>query len=817
MPWTSWIRGAGGALLLGVTGCPDDTTSVDTEQSSDDTAGSSTTSSVDSTLGVDASSDGDSSSSDDGSTGEPIPEIDPIPDPAGLSANASTSCRVDDDGAMTCWGNGWCGLLASGDYRSRAPFVTAAEQSWASVSGGFEHSCAIADDRSLWCWGNGDNGEVGDGVLDDGPLDWCRLELTEIAPGTQWARLSLGRDHSCGVQTDGTLWCWGSNESAQIGDGAVGSLYSRLEPVEVGGTAWIDVYAGEDHTCAIDGAGTLWCWGLGSSGQLGVEGVQFTSSPIEVSGLPPLRELARGGTGTSTCALTMDGTPWCWGENEFGVAGVGSQERIFAPTEVDLGTPIAGIFMGSRTACAWAEDGRLWCWGQGSSGQLGDGVVLPENSSATPVQLAGEDWVDVALGLRHVCGRRADGQTQCWGNNDDGQVGDGTSGPDNGRTTPTPVGPWGGGPVADDWASARVGGNHGCGRRLDGSMWCWGNRIRGQLGNDDPLDDCAAADPSGCSVTTPVAVSPAGAGAWGDPVLGTRHTCALQDDGTLWCWGHNNDSQLGYSGDDGAVPTPVGTATDWTTVSPGDSSTCGVRSPGTLWCWGANTDGLLGTGMVGGNEPMPVQVGLESDWVAVAVGSFRHACGLRSDQSLWCWGRNDFGQLGLGSTGDPEPTPVQIPGTWASVSPGSGHTCAIAVDGTLWCWGLAGSGQIGVGPVAEDAIITSPTQVGTDTDWVQVVASSGFSCGRRSPGTAWCWGINDDGQLGQGTWDDPRTADAPLQVGTDDDWVDLSAMGSTVCGQRGTTLWCWGDNFTGMQGNDTIFSSGTPREVRNNG
>lgn len=819
MVWTSWTSTGCLLLLLGATGCPGDDVPTDTEGTGS-TGSSSTTVEVDGSTAADDTSTSTSGSDGDGSsTGDPPPpEIDPLPDPPGLSANAFTSCRVDDDGTMTCWGDGSCGLLADGGELARAPFATATDSSWASVSSGTRHSCAIGDDRSLWCWGDGADGKVGDGVLNEGlPPTWCRYSLMEIAPGASWARLSLGDDHSCGVQTDGTLWCWGNNDSGQIGDGSVGPLYSRLEPVEVGGTAWIDVYAGHEHTCGVDGAGTVWCWGLGSHGELGVEDMTFSSVPVEVPGLPAVRELARGGTGSSTCALTMEDTLWCWGRNIFGAAGVGSEDDVFTPTEVDLGTPIAAVHMGSSTACARAEDGRLWCWGLGSSGQLGDGVVAQGHFSTTPVQAPGEDWIDLAVGREHVCGQTSDGQTLCWGDNLVGQVGDGTSGPDNGRTMPVPVGPWGGGPVASDWAVGEVGDSHGCGRRLDGSMWCWGGRKQSQLGDDDALGDCPEPNPTECASTTPVAVTPAGTGAWGDPELGAEHTCALQDDGTLWCWGQNLQSQLGYSGDDGAIPTRVGMATNWTAVSLGQISTCGLRSPGTLWCWGGNSDGVLGNGMIGGSEPAPVQVGIETDWVSIEVGSFLHACGIRSDQSLWCWGRNDYGQLGLGSVGDPEPTPVQVPGSWASVSAGAFHTCAIAVDGTLWCWGRAGDGELGIGPVAEDATIPSPTQVGADSDWNQVALGGRLSCGRRGLGTVWCWGNNDRGQLGQGTIGVPPMADVPLQVGADADWVDLSVASAIACGRRGTDLWCWGSNSFGGQGNDTIFSSGTLQQVRDDG
>jgi alpha-tubulin suppressor-like RCC1 family protein len=211
-----------------------------------------------------------------------------------------------------------------------------------------------------------------------------------------------------------------------------------------------------------------------------------------------------------------------------------------------------------------------------------------------------------------------------------------------------------------------------------------------------------------------------------------------------------------------------------------------------------------------------VQVGADADWTEVALGEGDHGCGLRSGGSLWCWGRNDFGQLGVGLVGTPIPSPTAVAGTWIAAAIGSLHTCAIASDGSLWCWGLP-SAALGLGPVDEGIPIDVPTQVGLDTDWVQVTAGSGFTCGRRSDGTLWCWGSNGSGQLGQGAVGSDLDADTPVQVGTESDWVDLHARGSGACGQRGSVLWCWGSGSAGRQGNDTIFTMGSLREVRDDG
>ncbi|MCH9685241.1 MAG: hypothetical protein K0V04_27645 [Deltaproteobacteria bacterium] len=517
-----------------------------------------------------------------GDTEDPPPTVDPIPDPPGLSANGWTNCEPDDDGNLTCWGAAACGVQGNGASQPTPPNDGTPGQTWASVAGGVLHTCAIDLDRALWCWGDGSGGQVGDGVLDDGLQQACRRTPVAIAEGATWARLSMGATHSCGVQMDGTLWCWGRNTYGQIGDGAVGPLYNRLSPTAVAGDTWIDVYAGGDHTCALDSEGGLWCWGNGGDGQLGIEGIDFSSTPVPVAGPPPLRELARGGASSTTCAVANDDSLWCWGENSDGAAGVGQFDEVPLPTEVFLNDPIDHVFAGPRTTCAVSNDGRLWCWGSGSDGQLGDRDTTLGNFSHTPVEITGHTWDHVVTGFRHVCGQTDEGQTLCWGANDAGQVGDGTSGPDNGRLEPTAVGSWGGGPVADDWATGSVGGTHSCGLRLDGSLWCWGRRTEGQLGNGDATEDCSPANPAGCSFTTPVATQPPTSGAWVEAVPGGLHTCARRDDGTLWCWGADNAGQLGHISFDGTVPFQVGAASDWTAIDLANATTCGIRAPGTL-------------------------------------------------------------------------------------------------------------------------------------------------------------------------------------------------------------------------------------------
>jgi alpha-tubulin suppressor-like RCC1 family protein len=274
--------------------------------------------------------------------------------------------------------------------------------------------------------------------------------------------------------------------------------------------------------------------------------------------------------------------------------------------------------------------------------------------------------------------------------------------------------------------------------------------------------------------------------------------------------GFGADGQLGIGGYASPVlaPTSVGTSTDWTRISAGDAFACGIRTPGTLWCWGANWSDQLGTGT--GGQDVPTRVGIASTWVEVSAGN-EHGCGIRADRSLWCWGSGGDGQLGVGDTsGRTTPTEVAAGTDWASVAAGGYHTCGVRTDGTLWCWGKSASGQLGLGdpldPGMPDARIPQP--VDGATTWSSVAAGGLHTCATRSDGTAWCWGRNAEGQLGDASTT-PRLVPTQLS-GTD--WALVTAGDSHSCGlHRDRTLACWG---LGTQGQLTGSSSvSSPQSV----
>ncbi len=326
--------------------------------------------------------------------------------------------------------------------------------------------------------------------------------------------------------------------------------------------------------------------------------------------------------------------------------------------------------------------------------------------------------------------------------------------------------------------------------------------------------------------------------------------------GSLWCWGYNNDGQLGYDTDgnlsipiNSGTPEQVGSATNWTTVAGGGATTCAINSAGALYCWGDNTYGQLGNGTesqpITGTSTGPALVALpsghtSSQWTAITLGN-SHVCGLLADTSLWCWGEDDAAQLGNtandttlminGTSHKLTETPVQVTNSashgWSAVGAGGAHTCAIDITGSMWCWGLNNYAQLGNGTGGTGSTVgtETPTPVinpaGDTAAWqavhggIGVTGSSGgyHTCATKTDGTLWCWGQNTYEQLGFGIGGD-SPATVPEEVGLSSTVVAFSAGEFFTCEVDSTGLiWCSGDNQYGELGNCTSNPSASPTQA----
>jgi len=295
-----------------------------------------------------------------------------------------------------------------------------------------------------------------------------------------------------------------------------------------------------------------------------------------------------------------------------------------------------------------------------------------------------------------------------------------------------------------------------------------------------------------------------------DLALGERHSCVVLDTGQMYCWGANEWNQI-EPGSTTPQLTPVLSPhfNDIVQAESGEGHVCVLRSNGTVWCWGRGLEGQLGNGTFNSSD-VPVQVGTRTDWVAL-TGGRAYTCARNTGGEEWCWGDNSHGQLAQGTTGGGNATPVRATTAtdWTLLASRWLHLCGLRAGGQLFCWGLNTDGELGNGMLTDTGVLQTPLS----TNQVADVGPGGFhTCAITSVGKLFCWGANTSGQLGLGTVTNYETL--PLPVGTATDWTLVRAGRRHTCGLRtGGRLFCWGDNVNGELGLGQGVTATVPTEV----
>ncbi|MFH2007134.1 MAG: protein kinase [bacterium] len=337
--------------------------------------------------------------------------------------------------------------------------------------------------------------------------------------------LSSKARHTCGLERDqGTVWCWGRNNYGQLG---TGDTQTRRKPARVGSLKAVSaVAAGGRHSCALEQNGKVWCWGRNNTGQLGDGSKKNRHAPVLVAGIGPAAALDVGSH--HSCALLRDGSVWCWGDNRYGQLGNGARDPgKTRPVRVAGLRKAAQLAVGGFHACAVDTEGHVWCWGRNDVGQLGIGSTEAQPSPKQLTKLSAVKSITAAGA--HTCGVDAKGGAWCWGNNASGQLGDTTS-----RLRFEPVKVVGLSAVSTLSAGGGYLGGHTCATDTRGNLYCWGNNLSGQLGHREPAD----------AHQKPQRLERIG-GIVARVEAGGRHTCAILQSGEVRCWGRNTDGQLG--------------------------------------------------------------------------------------------------------------------------------------------------------------------------------------------------------------------------------------------------------------------------------
>jgi alpha-tubulin suppressor-like RCC1 family protein len=355
-----------------------------------------------------------------------------------VSAGAIYSCGLSSDSLAYCWGSNTGGQLGDGTRIQRLrPVAVAQGRRFVQISAGGGHTCAVTKENRAYCWGDNSRGQLGDGTNTD------RLTPTVI-PGYQFRQIRAGDLHTCGVNPNDVAFCWGNNDEGQLG-GA--TSFTSIPTRVAGGHLWKQVIAGASHSCGVTTDNRGYCWGNNDFGQLG-DGTRYVhpNKPVLVAGGLSFRQIVPGGgyffessdgsivDDGHTCALTTDNKAYCWGLNLSGVLGSGTVSSGTAstrltPVKVAGGRSYRFLNTGYLHTCAVTLSNAAFCWGDNSEGQLGVGSGASNSSS--PVRVAGGlEFSAVSagtLGYHNCAWTTTDHRAYCWGRNNNGQLGDGTT------------------------------------------------------------------------------------------------------------------------------------------------------------------------------------------------------------------------------------------------------------------------------------------------------------------------------------------------------------------------------------------------------
>ena len=704
------------------------------------------------------------------------------------------------------------------------------------IAAGARHACQITGSLELFCWGDNSFKQLG-----------ARSETTTgdpaaVGPETGWLTVVAGDDHTCAGK-DGTVSCWGRNDSRQsLPEDQSGNPSVAIGKVAIPGDIE-RIAAGGSMTCAINTSHDAYCWGA----------INFSGGAVAgVTQLMPgtkFRQIAV--TNDHACAIVEDGSAVCWGSNSD--EQLGQDKTLLSlpfanPQPITNNHTFVTLAAGFKVTCGITSDKDLFCWGTGASGQIG----AEDGEAHTDVQVgSGVRWTRGAFGVNHTCAV-GDGSVYCFGDTDDGGLG---AGQFAGRPTV-------GMPVLDNAVDVTAGLGFSCGRQASEVVQCWGSNVAGELGNHEIAEKLI-----------PVKVELAGTPS--QIVAGDHHACALV--GTdAYCWGFNSDKQLNGSSPMLLHATPIqGPAGPFSQLATGDAHTCGLKTNGaSIVCWGSNGKGQLGapSATISMN---PIAAPGGHTWTYVAAGK-GVTCAISSSGTsvgdLWCWGDipgttpstapslvdpgtsfvwksialgNGFGigvvfsggQMRLQGfaagttkkcpaglvTGDPIYPPQEI---FAGLQPMTDQPIVSAAQGdnayacmrykqnpgqpAIACWGAGAGNELGGVSTADVCEGMKHDLPGSGTfDWAAsaggIVAVNGsHSCALGLDQKVYCWGDDDDLQTRISRATDSGT---PTALFGSTQWTQIASGLNVMCGIRSGTaeVDCWGRNKYGEAGDGTSY------------
>jgi alpha-tubulin suppressor-like RCC1 family protein len=694
------------------------------------------------------------------------------------------ACALSEAGNVSCWGANVYNQLGDGTYKDSAVPVAVKNVSNAvQIDVGYYSACALIADGTVKCWGHASYGELGTG----GPPGDSG-GATTIAGLTGVTKISVGEGTICAIISSpaGTVKCWGYGSSGQLGIVAPPSSTADLKTPILGGPA-TDISVSDFHACAVVSGGVK-CWGSNSYKQVADSATPKYDTPQVVPALTSGVALASAGNENS-CAILLSGAIKCWGAGLSGQNGTGLFANNSTPTNTLITSGAVAMGYGYSHRCALIGDAAR-CWGQNNRGQVGDGTTDNQASPFTPPGL-GAGVTSVDAGGENSCAIVSK-LVKCWGDNSTGIIGNGPAGNQNAPVTVLGV---------SGATDVDVSEDHGC-AISGGLLKCWGANSVGALGTG--VD--------GEIATTPVAATTFGSGQTAVGV--SRGTTCTVDSGAVKCAGYGFFGQLGNNTSGGSTPTAV-SATILTTgvgkIEGGYEATCAIPTSGAengkVYCWGVNGNSVLGHGagqdyatLQSLDEPTAV-VGIAGSATSVAL-NYTHACAAVSG-ALKCWGQNNGGSVSGAAPTSAQYPAIQTPGVsnvstslTDAVAVSYGSSCAIVTSpaGGIKCFGEGNNGTLGNGSFSSSFSEVDVTGISGATS---LAGNLSAFCAVVS-GAVKCWGRNEAGQLGNGT---NVGSNVPVAVTGITDAVSVAGQGASFCALlSGGGVKCWGEGYYGQLG-----------------
>jgi len=763
-----------------------------------------------------------------------------------VCAQGASTYAIRSDGALFAWGLNDFGALGDNTTVKKSSPVQIGTSSWIQLAAGMAIAAsgqtygyaytpiAIRKDGALFAWGRNDLYQIGDGTTIN------RSSPVLIGGSTSFTQVTYGlgigvnspTGRSYAIRSDGSLFTWGAYGDTGPGNGTffAGDNIS-----------WTQISAGTNHVAAIDSNSKLYTWGINANGQLGDSTTVTKSSPVQIGTSNWSQVVA---SDRHTLAMRSDGALFTWGLNNFGQLGAGTTVSRSSPVQVGTSS-WTQISSRADSSIAIRTGGSLFTWGYNNVGQLGDNTTINKSS---PVQIGTSSWTQVAIGTSITGAIRSDGGLFTWGYNNFGSIGDNTI---INRSSPVQIG-------TSSWTQVSML-SYTAAIRSDGRLFTWGPNIAfsGILGDGtfQPRSSPVQVGTSswsqvragrnsfairsdgalfGWGLNQTSNIDPGGLGinnisyndyrqSWtqikggGSNGFGTGQILALRNDGGLFFLGNSSSGSGGipeFAGFSSIIyPLQIGTSS-WTQIDACPNNSAAIRSDGALFTWGANNSGQLGDNTTI-NKSSPVQIGTSS-WIQVALTSstFNNTyAAIRSDGALFTWGHGVAGALGSNATVS-RSSPVQVgTSSWIQVAGyRTGNSLpafsAIRSDGALFTWGVNQDGQLGDGTTIQRS---SPVQIGTSS-WTIVSGNAAI----RSDGALFTWGANSNGQLGDGT---TVAKSSPVQIGTSS-WTFISTMGSLAnfAIRVDGALFGWGLNsisssITYNVGNASRYNTSSPVQI----